>query len=62
MNILQMEHGKSGPKPNPRREAYIKRYKITRKIPTRFLTVEFMDQLDMCRSEAARRILLGVSK
>jgi len=61
MNILQ-DHGKSGPKPNPRRQAYITRYKITQKMNARFLTIKFMDQLDLCRSEAARRILLGISR
>lgn len=62
MNILQMERCASGRRPNPRREAYIKRYKITLTHARRFLTIKFMDQLDLCRSEAARRILLGVSK
>jgi hypothetical protein len=58
MNILR----KRGRKPNPRREAYIKRYKITLTNARRLLTIKVMDQLDMCRSDAARRILLGASK
>ena len=28
----------------------------------RFLNSRFLDQLDACKSEAARRILLGVSR
>ena len=48
-----------------RRFKYAEKYNLRQmrsKLVFRFLTPRFLDQLDACKSEAARRILLGVSR
>lgn len=48
---------------NPRRMWFIERYHlpVTKKTMAK-LRVQFMDQLDRCSSDEARRLLLGVSQ
>lgn len=55
--------GKPGRPSEERRAMYISRFNIApqRKM-WRFLTPEFMDQLDACKSDEARRILLRSDK
>lgn len=54
---------KVGRKPNALRLYIRRRYGIkpTRK-PSRYLTNAFCEQVAACKSEAARRLILGVSK
>jgi hypothetical protein len=51
-----------GPKALYRRKraAYAKKYQLPKSHLDRFLTPQFIDQLDACKNPAARRILLGV--
>lgn len=44
------------------RDAYVLRYGFTWQRPSRKFTTRFMEQLDNCKDDAARRLLLGVSK
>jgi hypothetical protein len=52
---------KTGRRKDKRREKLAKKYKLT-KAERRYLTASFLDQLDACKDEASRRILLGVSR
>ncbi len=53
---------KCGVKPDLRRYAYCDRFGIAPSASRiRDLTEQFMDQLDRCQSDEARRILLGIS-
>lgn len=45
-----------------RRGVYIAKFKITSVKITRKLTRSFMDQLDACKDDEARRLLLGRSR
>lgn len=47
---------------NTRRNRYLKRYNLTHPKPWRLLSLAVMDQLDACKDEAARRILLGITR
>jgi hypothetical protein len=42
-----------------RRQKYIDRFDIVRFKPRTLLTQSFMDQLDACKDDTARRILIG---
>jgi hypothetical protein len=48
----------SGPDPDPRREAYRDSLDIPQINARDLLTQEMMDQLDRCKDNAARRLLL----
>jgi hypothetical protein len=51
-----------GPKPDPRRQFYIKRFRIgTNGRPNRRLKT-VIGQLDQCSCDAARRLILGKSR
>jgi hypothetical protein len=52
---------KSGPKYDPRRDYYAKKFKLCVKW-WRIATQQHLDQLDACSNDTIRRILLGVSK
>lgn len=45
---------------NMRRITYVQRFKLTLRQACD-LDVQFLDQLDACKEDAARRLLLGVS-
>ena len=50
---------------DPRRARYMKRFNISSPHPSRhakILSDRVMDQLDACKTIAARRILLGIGK
>jgi hypothetical protein len=47
---------------DPVREAWALRFGLTEKQRFKFLTSEVCWQLSMCRSDEARRLLLGVSR
>lgn len=47
--------------PLQRRREWIRKYQLTLYNPARVLTHKFMDQLDSCKDEESRRLLLGVS-
>lgn len=52
-----------GPKMDPRRHAYMLRFGIVRtKKSSRCITDALMMQLGACRSDSARRLLLGVDE
>lgn len=51
----------SGSKMDPRREAYELRYGLHASKMSRTLTDALMEQLGACKSEEARRLILGVS-
>ena len=51
-----------GPVPNPRRVMYAKRYGLNTVKRVKFLTNTVMDQLDACKDESARRVLLGIRR
>ena len=51
----------TGRPPNLRREAYVERFHLTQKNMKRYLSNSFMDQLDRCKDDEARRLLLGVN-
>lgn len=52
-----------GRKQNPRRKEFCERYGLTpRQMRSLSIGGMLLDQLDRCKSEAARRLLLGVSK
>ena len=46
----------------PVREAWALRFGLTRKQRITLLSVKKCEQLSMCRSDEARRLLLGVSR
>jgi hypothetical protein len=52
---------KVGPKPNPVRALYVEKYGLSHKQASR-LTPKFLEQLERCKSEEARRILIGVKR
>jgi hypothetical protein len=56
--------GKRGPGGyiDPVREAYMLRFGLDYRKPCRDLPESLLEQLSLCRSDEARRILLGVSK
>ncbi len=45
-----------------RRRVYMRKFSLTYTKPAQWLPAKFMDQLDRCADDDARRILLGVSK
>ena len=51
-----------GRRQDARRAGYVKEYGISLAAPYRALTRGFMDQLDACADDSARRILLGKSE
>jgi hypothetical protein len=56
---------RSGPKLDPRREAYKAKYALRpdrNSSARKQLSESFLDQLDNCKSEEARRILLGKTR
>ncbi len=52
---------KVGRKPCPIREAWMLRFGLTYARPTREMAVQVLQQLSFCRSDEARRLLLGIS-
>lgn len=52
---------KAGRKPNKTRDSYRIRYGITRNV-AKDMSRGFIDQLERCKNDAARRLLLGVSR
>jgi hypothetical protein len=47
---------------DPRRQMYADRFYLTEKVAKHGLTDAFLDQLDKCKDDASRRLLLGVSR
>ena len=45
---------------DPRRKAYVLLYRLRIRKAARLLTDALMDQLDACKSDEARRLILGV--
>ena len=45
-----------------RRAKYVQKFGLTQENPYRLMSNGFMDQLDACKTVAARRILLGIGK
>ena len=45
----------------PRRRAYVDRYSLTLR-QAKHLTTAMLDQLDACKDESFRRVLLGVGR
>lgn len=48
--------------PNPRREFYIEHFNLALVNPRNRLPVSLLEQLDACKDDDARRILLGISE
>ena len=54
---------KTVPKEDPRRAVYVKKYGIKVNVSTRrWLTSTFLDQLDHCKDDYSRRVLLGLGR
>lgn len=60
--ILPAPKHPGGRPPNKRRRYYMQKYGVHPFNARKILRELKMDQLDACKTEAARRILLGVSK
>jgi len=50
---------KPGPKLNPDREFYAERYGLMSKRKRSVLTLSLIQQLDACKNESARRLIMG---
>lgn len=65
LDRLRAERGarlKTGRPADPRRENYRVRFSLSRKRTDNRMRPADFDQLDRCKSDEARRILLGVSQ
>jgi hypothetical protein len=61
---MDNQPGKRGPKPNKRRAYYMKEYGLKPDhsgAARNTLRESFLDQLDACQSDEARRLLIGKS-